>query len=59
MKASFICLAVLAQLALSAFAEPITIPLIRRSDDGSIVKAAGKALDNGVVKYPLHILLIL
>ncbi|GAA5801813.1 hypothetical protein HPULCUR_007267 [Helicostylum pulchrum] len=50
MRAAFLCLAALAQLALSASAsEPITVPLYRRSDDGGIYKAAGKALENGVL----------
>lgn len=49
MRAAFLCLAAVVQLALNAAAEPITIPLYKRSDDGGIYKAAGKALDNGVV----------
>lgn len=51
MKATFICLAALAQFALSAIAEPITIPLYKRTEDSGVVKAAGKALENGVVKH--------
>lgn len=52
MRAAFLCLAALAQLALSASAsEPITVPLYRRTDDGGIYKAAGKALENGVVRF--------
>jgi hypothetical protein len=50
MRAAFLCLAALAQLALNAAAEPLTIPLYRRSEDGGIYKAAGKALENGVVR---------
>lgn len=50
MRAAFLCLAALAQIALtSATSEPLTIPLYRRSEDGGIYKAAGKALDNGVL----------
>lgn len=50
MRAAFLCLAALAQIALSAAtSEPLTIPLYRRSEDGGIYKAAGKALDNGVL----------
>lgn len=50
MRVAFLCLAALAQFALNAAAtSPITIPLFRRSEDGGIYKAAGKALDNGVV----------
>lgn len=49
MRAAFLCLAAVVQLALSAAAEPITIPLYKRSDEGGIYKAAGKALNNGVV----------
>jgi hypothetical protein len=49
MRTAFLCLAALAQFALNAAAEPITIPLYKRTEEGSIYKAAGKALDNGVV----------
>lgn len=49
MRAAFLCLAAVVQLALNAAAEPLTIPLYKRSDDGGIYKAAGEALDNGVV----------
>lgn len=50
MRAAFLCLAALAQIALSAASsEPLTIPLYKRTDDGGIYKAAGKALDNGVL----------
>jgi hypothetical protein len=50
MRTTFLCLAALAQLALNAAAfSPVTIPLYKRTDDGGIYKAAGKALDNGVV----------
>ncbi|KAI8991096.1 aspartic peptidase domain-containing protein [Mycotypha africana] len=49
MRSAFLCLAVLAQLTLNAIAEPITVPLYRRSDEGGIYKAAGKALNNGVL----------
>ncbi|KAL9557804.1 hypothetical protein MBANPS3_001195 [Mucor bainieri] len=49
MRAAFLCLAAVVQLALNAAAEPITIPLYKRSDEGGIYKAAGKALDNGVL----------
>ncbi|KAI9472340.1 MAG: aspartic peptidase domain-containing protein [Benjaminiella poitrasii] len=56
MRTAFLCLAALAQFALSSVsAEPITIPLYRRSDDGGIYKAAGKALDNGVLAGKLKI----
>lgn len=50
MRAAFLCLAALAQLALNTAAEPITIPLYKRTADGDIYKAAGKSLDNGVVR---------
>lgn len=54
MRAAFLCLAALAQIALSAAtSEPLTIPLYKRTDDGGIYKAAGKALDNGVVRFNL------
>ncbi|KAG2205569.1 hypothetical protein INT47_005944 [Mucor saturninus] len=50
MRTAFLCLAALAQFALNAAAtSPITVPLFRRSDDGGIYKAAGQALDNGVL----------
>ncbi|KAI8646747.1 aspartic peptidase domain-containing protein [Parasitella parasitica] len=49
MRAAFLCLAAVVQLALNAAAEPITIPLYKRTDEGGIYKAAGKALDNGVL----------
>ncbi|KAG1468972.1 hypothetical protein G6F56_003532 [Rhizopus delemar] len=49
MRAAFLCLAALAQLALNTAAEPITIPLYKRTADGDIYKAAGKSLDNGVL----------
>lgn len=57
MRTAFLCLAALAQFALNAAAtSPITVPLFRRTDDGGIYKAAGKALDNGVVCLdPLHL----
>lgn len=57
MRTSFLCLAALAQIVLNAVsAEPITIPLYKRSDDGAIYKAAGKALDNGVVCFLFYII---
>ncbi|CAO3686436.1 hypothetical protein G6F70_005277 [Rhizopus microsporus] len=49
MRTAFLCLAALAQFALNAVAEPITIPLYKRTEEGAIYKAAGKALDNGVL----------
>jgi hypothetical protein len=50
MRVAFLCLAALAQLALNAAAsEPITIPLYKRTDAGGIYKAAGQALNSGVV----------
>ncbi|EIE78384.1 hypothetical protein G6F55_007552 [Rhizopus delemar] len=49
MRVAFLCLAALAQFALNAAAEPISIPLYKRTEDGDIYKAAGKALDNGVL----------
>lgn len=50
MRAAFLCLAALAQLALNAAAEPRTIPLYERSSNDGIFKAGGKALENGVVR---------
>ncbi|KAI7898545.1 aspartic peptidase domain-containing protein [Cokeromyces recurvatus] len=50
MRTAFLCLAAFAQLALNAVsADPINIPLYKRSDSGAIYKAAGKALENGVL----------
>ncbi|KAI9268777.1 aspartic peptidase domain-containing protein [Sporodiniella umbellata] len=49
MRFALVCLATIAQLALNSVAEPITIPLYKRTEDGDIYKAAGKALDNGVL----------
>jgi hypothetical protein len=48
MRTSFLCLAALAQLALNAAAYT-SIPLYKRSSEDGVIKAAGKALDNGVV----------
>ncbi|KAI8090103.1 aspartic peptidase domain-containing protein [Gilbertella persicaria] len=50
MRTTILCLAALAQLALNAVsADPITIPLYKRTDSGDIYKAAGKELSNGVL----------
>ncbi|KAI8146220.1 aspartic peptidase domain-containing protein [Fennellomyces sp. T-0311] len=53
MRTTFICLAALAQLALSVFAEPQRIPLYRRSN--GIVKAAGEQLEDGVLAGKVYI----
>lgn len=59
MRAAFLCLAALAQLALNAAASsPITVPLYKRTDDGGIYKAAGKSLDNGVVCLIFFLIII-
>lgn len=57
MRTTFVCLAALAQLALSAFAEPepYKIPLYARSSDGGIVKAAGEELKDGVLAGKVEI----
>ncbi|KAI8331446.1 aspartic peptidase domain-containing protein [Choanephora cucurbitarum] len=50
MRTTIFCLAALAQIALSTVsAEPITIPLYKRTENGDIYKAAGKQLDSGVL----------
>ncbi|CDH60703.1 hypothetical protein RO3G_03088 [Lichtheimia corymbifera JMRC:FSU:9682] len=54
MRTTFLCLAALAELALTAMADPMRIPLYRRTDSG-IVTAAGEALDNGVLAGKVYI----
>ncbi|KAL0084864.1 aspartic peptidase domain-containing protein [Phycomyces blakesleeanus] len=53
MRSAILCLAALAQLALSASAEPMKIPLYKRSND--FVKAGGKELSNGVLSGTVQI----
>ncbi|KAI7872182.1 aspartic peptidase domain-containing protein [Spinellus fusiger] len=53
MRAAFLCLAALAQLALSATAEPVKIPLFRR--DVGYIKAGGKQLTTGVLAGQVQI----
>ncbi|KAI9008748.1 aspartic peptidase domain-containing protein [Phycomyces nitens] len=53
MRSAILCLAALAQLALSASAEPIKIPLYKRTN--SFVKAGGKELSNGVLSGTVQI----
>lgn len=57
MRSTILCLATLAQLALTAFAaepEPYKIPLYRRTSDG-VVTAAAEALENGVLAGKVQI----